>query len=115
MLTGGPVLDYITRLRDNSQVLITGYQIEGSNGQTLLDNGFVTIGKKKVKIDAPATYFDMSAHAGKKDLYEYVKRSGPSKVVCVHGDKENSIALAESLKLEGYDAHAPRIGDTITI
>ncbi|MGD0510317.1 MAG: MBL fold metallo-hydrolase [Candidatus Micrarchaeaceae archaeon] len=115
MLTGGPVLDYITRLRENSQVLITGYQVEGSNGQTLLEKGFVTIDNRRVKIDAPATYFDMSAHAGMGDLHEYVKRSGPSKVICVHGDKDNSIALAESLKLEGYDAYAPKIGDTVTI
>ncbi|MGI0133919.1 MAG: MBL fold metallo-hydrolase RNA specificity domain-containing protein, partial [Candidatus Micrarchaeaceae archaeon] len=66
-------------------------------------------------IDTPATHFDFSAHAGKDDIYEYVRKSNPSTVVCVHGDAENAKALAENLKLEGFDAHAPKVGDTIRL
>ncbi len=115
MLTGGPALDYITSLRRNSSILLTGYQVENSNGRMLLERGGVVINGKQVKISAPASYYDMSAHAGMHELYEYVKRSNPDKVICVHGDRDNSIALAEGLKLEGYDACAPEIGDTIDI
>lgn len=113
MLTGGPVLDYITRLRGNSQILLTGYQVEGSNGRMLLDSGTIMLDKRLTKIPAPASYYDMSAHAGRKELYEYVEKSGAKRIICLHGDSENAIALAEGLKLEGYDAYAPKINETI--
>jgi putative mRNA 3-end processing factor len=115
MLSGGPVLDYITRLRKNSQILLTGYQVEGSNGRMLLDTGYVVIDEEHIKINAQVTHYDLSAHAGMKDLHEYVQKSEPSKVICVHGDEKNTIALAESLKLEGFDAIAPKIGENVKI
>lgn len=115
MLSGGPVLDYITKLPRNSRILLTGYQVESSNGHMLLDRGEVMIKGKAVKIPAPVSYYDMSAHAGMHELYEYVKRCEPEKVVCVHGDKENAVSFAENLKLEGYDACAPDVGDTVEI
>jgi putative mRNA 3-end processing factor len=115
MLSGGPVLDYITRLRKNSHIFLTGYQVEGSNGRTLMDKGTVTINRKPVRIDAPVSYYDLSAHAGKKELYDYVRRSSPTTVICVHGDQESSTAMAETLKLEGYEAYAPSLDETIKI
>ena len=115
MLTGGPVLNYITKLRKNSNILLTGYQVEGTNGRTLLDSGTIMVNKNKVKIDTPASYYDMSAHAGRSDLYSYVKGSDPSTVICVHGDKDNVVRLAEDFRLEGYDAYAPKIDDIIKL
>jgi putative mRNA 3-end processing factor len=115
MLTGGPVLDYITRLRKNSQILLTGYQVEGSNGRMLMDKGTVMIDDTLTKISAPVLYYDMSAHAGKRELYDYIKRSNPSKVICVHGDSDNAAALAKSLKMEGYEAYAPKLDELISI
>lgn len=115
MLTGGPVLDYITRLRKNSHIFLTGYQVEGSNGRMLLDKGAIMIDKKITKINAPASYYDMSAHAGMKELHDYIKMSSPSTVICVHGDEKNAMALSESLKLEGYEAFAPKINDVIKL
>ncbi len=115
MLSGGPVLDYITRLRKNSQILLTGYQVEGSNGQMLMSSGKVVVDGETVKIDAPVTYYDMSAHAGMSELYDYVKGSNPSKVICVHGDSTNAKALAEGLRLQGYDARAPALDEKIKI
>jgi putative mRNA 3-end processing factor len=115
MLTGGPVLNYIGRLNKNSSILLTGFQQEGTNGRTLIEKGYVTMEGQKKKIDTPVTLYDFSAHAGKSDLYEYVRKSSPSVVICVHGDKENAKSMAESLRLEGYEAYAPKIGDTIKI
>jgi putative mRNA 3-end processing factor len=115
MLNGGPVLDYITKLRPNSNIFLTGYQVEGTNGRMLMDTGTILLDKKSVKIKTPVSYYDLSAHAGMGELHEYIKRSGPSKVVCVHGDQKNAVSLAESLKLEGYEAYAPKIGDIIKL
>ncbi|MDE1832945.1 MAG: MBL fold metallo-hydrolase [Candidatus Micrarchaeota archaeon] len=115
MLSGGPVLNYITKLNKYSQIMLTGYQVDGSNGRTLLDHKKVVIDGVTHKIETPASYFDFSAHAGRDDLYEYVKKSNPSTVICVHGDEENAKDLAENLAMEGYKTHAPKLGETIKL
>jgi putative mRNA 3-end processing factor len=115
MLNGGPIMDYLPRVNSKSAVLLTGYQVSGTNGDTLLRTGHINVDGKPVKVPAEVEYFDFSAHAGQDDLYNYVKGSEPSTVVCVHGDKDSSIAMADKLKDEGYDAYAPKIGETITL
>ncbi|MCL4373840.1 MAG: MBL fold metallo-hydrolase [Candidatus Marsarchaeota archaeon] len=115
MLNGGPVLTYITELGKSSAIMLTGYQVDGTNGRMLLDKHEVAIGGNVAKILNEVQYYDFSAHAGRSDLYKYVKESSPQTVICVHGDKENSSDFAESLKLEGFDAYAPKIGDTIKL
>jgi putative mRNA 3-end processing factor len=115
MLNGGPVLGYITKLNKNSNILLTGYQVEGTNGRMLLDTGEVFIKNNRVKIDTPVKFYDFSAHSGMSDLYNYIKESSPKVVICVHGDPSNASDLAESLKLEGFEAYAPKIGETINI
>lgn len=115
MVNGGPVLDYITKLNSKARILLTGYQVEGTNGRKLLNGQPITIDNRKYSIKNEVTYYDFSAHAGKKDLYEYVKASSPEKVICVHGDEKNTSAFAESLKLEGFDAYAPKVGERMQI
>jgi len=115
MLNGGPVLHYITKLNEQSRIMLTGYQVEGTNGRLLLDGHELEIDEQKFRIDNPATYYDFSAHASKEDIYEYVRKSNPETVYCIHGDKANTEALAEALKLEGFDAHAPKFGDRLHV
>jgi putative mRNA 3-end processing factor len=115
MLNGGPVLNYITKLNKNSRIMLTGYQVEGTNGRSLLDRGQIAIDGNPVKISTPAEYYDLSAHAGSEDLYKYIKQSNPRVVICVHGDEKSTTTLAESLKLEGFETYAPKIGDTIQL
>ena len=113
MLNGGPVLDYITKLNKNSHIFLTGYQQEGTNGRMLLESGQVVVEGERHRIHTPVTFHDFSAHAGKSDLHEFVKRSSPKAVVCIHGDEQSTKELAESFNMEGYEAYAPRIGDVI--
>lgn len=115
MLNGGPVLDYITKLNRNSEILLTGYQIEGTNGSTLLKSGFITIDEKRTKISNNVTLFDFSAHAGMSDLYEYVRKSAPNIVICMHGSEENTKMFAEKLRGEGFEAYAPKVGEEIDL
>ncbi len=114
MLSGGPVLRYILYAQKNlnAEIFLTGYQVEGTNGRNLLDKKVITVGDKTVKIDLPVYYFDFSAHAGKKDLFEYVKQLSPQKVFCVHGEKEATETFAEELRNIGFDALAPKIGES---
>ncbi len=115
MLNGGPVLNYITKINPKSRIMLTGYQVEGTNGRKLLEGRPITIENRKYSIKNPVSYYDFSAHSGKTDLHEYVKGSSPEKVFCVHGDQENTQEFAESLKLEGFDAYAPKLGERVQI
>ncbi len=115
MLNGGPALNYITRLNENSKIFLTGYQVEGTNGRRMMEGKPIKINAKKFKVSTPWEFFDFSAHAGKSDLFEYVRRSNPEKVICVHGDAENTKLFAETLKMEGFEAYAPKVGEKIKI
>ncbi len=115
MLNGGPVLKYIDKLPNNSHIFLTGYQVEGTNGRMLMDSGYIVDNGEKKKINTPYTFFDFSAHADKNDLIEYAKKSSPETIVCVHGDKDNAVALADDLREQGFDAYAPQLGETIKI
>jgi len=115
MLNGGPALDYILNLNKKSKIFLTGFQLPDTNGRRLLEGKPIIINGRKQAIDTPVSYYDFSAHAGRKDLYDYVRKSDPEKVICVHGDANVASNFAESLKLEGYDAIAPKIGETIEV
>lgn len=115
MLNGGPVLDYITQLNRNSKIFLTGYQVEGTNGRRLLDGAPLDIDGREYRVKHPVSVYDFSAHAGKSDLHKYVKESSPETVICVHGSAENTALLAEDLKLEGFDARAPKVGEIIKL
>ena len=80
-----------------------------------MDHGYIMLDEQKRKITTPVSFYDLSAHADKKDLHEYAKRSAPNTIVCVHGSKENAKALADELANEGFTAVAPKVGDSINI
>lgn len=115
MLTGGPVLNYITKLNNRSMIFLTGYQAENTNGRRLLEEQPLIIDGERHFIRTPFAFYDLSAHAGQGDLYDYVKRSAPEKVVCVHGDAESTTAFKDQLELEGFEAYAPKVGDRIRL
>ena len=113
MLTGGPVLNYITQLNRNSKVFLTGFQVEGTNGRRLLDGKPLVIDGKKFTVRNEVGFYDFSAHAGRSDLHKYAKMCSPEEIVLVHGSSENISAAAESLAMEGFKVHTPKVGDTI--
>lgn len=115
MLNGGPVLNYIRRLNKHSKIFLTGYQVENTNGDRLMRGMPLDIDDEEYKVKHPFSVYDFSAHAGRTDLHKYVKDVNPEKVICVHGSAENTALLAEDLKLEGFDAYAPKVGDTIPV
>lgn len=88
MLDGGPVLYYIGELyRDaNSSIYLTGFQVDGSNGRRLLDEGNLVIDDAVVRPSCEVLKFDFSAHAGHSDLVRIAKESRAETVVLMHGD-----------------------------
>jgi len=96
MLDGGPVLYYIGELyRDaNSAILLTGFQVDGSNGRQLLDQGTLTIDDTVIHPSCEVQKFDFSAHAGHSDLVRVAKESRAETVVLMHGDQRDPLRAA---------------------
>ena len=119
MLNGGPALFYISRLYDDekSKILLTGYQIEGTNGDLALKQKMIKLGNKVVKLKMKIEQYDFSAHADDPQLKKVVKKCadrGAEIIFVVHG--ENTHEFAEWVKTEiGVEAYAPKNGDTYVI
>ncbi len=108
MLNGGPVVPYIEMLHndENSALLMTGWQASGSAGKVLLETGrFPIENKGEVDIRMTVKRFDFSAHAGRKQLFDFIEKHNPQKVFCVHGDHTEE--FADELRQKGFDAAAP--------
>ena len=88
MLEGGPVLNYIDKIRDDekSSILITGYQVENTNGKMLLDTGYIEINGNKHKIFSEISTFDFSAHAGNSELLKFIENTKAQTVILCHGE-----------------------------
>jgi putative mRNA 3-end processing factor len=115
MLEGGPSVLYVKYLYDNieSSIIFTGFILPRTAGRYLVDTGrFVTEGFD-LKIKMGIHTFDFSAHTGRDDLFEFVNNIKPEKVVCIHGD--NCERFATELRGRGFDAIAPKNGETLEI
>ena len=114
MLDGGPVLFYVGELyRDaNSSIFLTGFQVEGSNGRQLLEEGTLTIDDTTIHPVCEVEKFDFSAHAGHSDLVRLAKESHASTVVLMHGDHRE--ALRDALP-SSIDVKLPENGRAFTL
>jgi putative mRNA 3-end processing factor len=114
MMDGGPVLSYMSRLKDDpkSAVLLTGYQVPDSNARRLVDKGRLDFYGVTEKIQCEVEYFDFSAHAGHSELIEFAKACNPEKIVLMHSD--NRDALIEPLK-DVAEIYAPNTGEIIDL
>jgi len=94
MLDGGPIIRYLQAVRDDprSAILLTGYQVEGSNGRRLMDEGVVELDGAEAKIRCEWQKFDFSAHAGHDDLVRFIDGCDPRRVVLMHGDHREALA-----------------------
>ena len=94
MLDGGPIIRYLEAVRDDprSAILLTGYQVEGSNGRRLIDEGVVELDGNDVKVRCEWQKFDFSAHAGHDDLVRFIDGCDPQRVVLMHGDHREALA-----------------------
>jgi putative mRNA 3-end processing factor len=110
MLEGGPVGNYLRSLGGDSKnaVFLTGYQVEGTNGRRLMDDGVVEFDGETIKVEAEVEYFDFSSHAGHSDLVKFIKRCDPETVVVMHSGHPD--VLAEDPDLEGYEFILPETG-----
>jgi metallo-beta-lactamase family protein len=121
MCNGGRIVHHLKHNlnREDTQVLITGYQARGSLGRRLVD------GKETVRIHgrditvraAIHTIGGLSAHGDQDDLarwYECMENRPP--VYLVHGEVEAQSEFQAYLgKRSGAEVHLPKPGDTLDL
>jgi len=119
MLKGGPAAFYIQRVGKKSKngVFLVGYQIPGTPGRELLDEGKCVIDGKVQNVKAQVKRFDFSSHSGANELKDAVKDlKGNPTVYVVHGEEENCEMFAEWIKTEvGLEAIVPKTGEAFTV
>lgn len=115
MLEGGPVGTYLRALaRDpRNAVLLTGYQVEGTNGRRLMDERVVELDGETIKVEAQFEYFDFSSHAGHSDLVRFIGKCNPENVVIMHSGHPE--VLAEDPELADFNIILPETGVPFTL
>ena len=132
MLKGGPAIDYIQSILSDplSAIYLVGYQVEGTPGRYLLDEGIFEFKDSRpnknyslnLRIDAKCAYdyFDFSSHSDKIHLHSYIEnlnfqKNSNKDIFCIHGDNKSTTSLASELVKRGYNSVAPEIGEIYII
>ncbi len=119
MLAGGPMVEYAAALLPDgrNRILFCGYQDEYSPGKTLQRLSGQTAAdrvvhvprddgtKIKIRAAAPASTFNLSAHADSRGLLAAAELLRPAHTVLVHGDGDAESALAAQLTSAGHEVH----------
>jgi len=115
MLDGGPIVHYLKKLYDRQtcSLVLTGYQVEGSPGKTLLETGRFITEDLNLDVKMFVKRLDFSSHAGRSELFKFVEKFSPEKVFCVHGDHTEE--FAQELVEKGFDAVAPVANNRIFV
>ena len=119
MLVGGNAVFYIQQLASNDKngIAMVSYQGEGTPGKKLLETGKISTRGKDIKVKATVKQFQFSGHGDRTALFDMIKNiKGNPKVLTVHGDENSCTKFAEEIQEKfGLDAHAPKLGEEITM
>lgn len=115
MLNGGPAQFYLPYIRqDESKILcLVGYQAEKTPGREVLERNSYNSLELRCEVKSLDNY---SAHADKKEILEFIKKSKASKVFLIHGEKDQKEILQKSIKDElSIDVMIPQSGFSIEL
>jgi putative mRNA 3-end processing factor len=119
MLKGGASVFYMENIAqdDHNGIFLVSYQVEGSPGRILLEEGRFTLHGKSKKVTARVEKFDFSSHGGKSQLQETLKEvDKKTRVFVVHGEEEKSKVLVDWASHElGLVTLMPRAGDSCDV
>ncbi len=114
MMNGGPVLWYVDKIKNDkkSAVILTGYQVEGTNGRNLLEKKEIEAYGVKMKVNCGVKFFDFSAHAGHSQLVSFARKCSPGRVIVFHSD--DASPLAEEIK-DFATVYTPKNGEVVKL
>jgi len=133
MCEAGRILHHLRyKIHDpRNTVLIVGFMAAHTLGRRLLEQG-LEYEKSGRTGPAPMLKFlnkvyplqahvvelgGFSAHADKSEMLRFLKESNlrVKKIAVVHGEEQQSLSFAETLRSEGYNAFVPRTGETVRL
>ncbi len=118
MMQGGPAVGYIKHMWHDPKnaVFLTGYQVEGTNGRHLIDEGYVHIDGWKTPVKCEVKKFDFSGHADIEDIKKTIWQIEPETLIIQHGDEESvTNMLAWAKKETPFKVYGPELGDEIEL
>jgi putative mRNA 3-end processing factor len=117
MMQGGPAIMYLKHMwhEKRNAVFLTGYQVHGTNGRHLIDEGYVHIDGWKTPVKCEVQKFDFSGHADLEDIQKVIYTLEPEQVIVQHGDEESVLNLLAWLKKTPFTGYGPDIGDEIEV
>jgi putative mRNA 3-end processing factor len=119
MLKGGASVFYMENISNNEDngIFLVSYQVEGSPGRILLEEGRFMLHGKARKVTARIEKFDFSSHGGKTQLEETLKELDKrTKVFVIHGEEANCKRLADFASQElGLQSTIPRPGEIFDV
>jgi putative mRNA 3-end processing factor len=115
MLSGGPAMTYIPEIRANptNKITMTGYQVAGTPGRSLVETGSAEIDGRVMPVSAQVEQYDFSAHADRSGLRAFLDSYRDTPVLVNHGDR--CVAFADELASDGIEASAPRVGARVSV
>jgi putative mRNA 3-end processing factor len=115
MLSGGPAMTYIPEVRSNptNKITLTGYQVEGTPGRSLLETGSAEIDGRVMPVSARVEWYDFSAHADRRGLMDLLSEYEDTRVLVNHGDRCQM--FVDELADDGFDASAPELGQDVVV
>jgi putative mRNA 3-end processing factor len=118
MLEGGPAVRYMEHIYNDprSAVLLTGYQVQNTNGWVLDKERMWHMQGGRVPVQCEVARFDFSAHASGTNVQETILKVRPRVVIFNHGSPEAIAALTAWAKQNAQcEVFAPAVGDQIDI
>ena len=119
MLVGGSAQYYYKRLAldPKNGISIVSYQIPGTPGRRLLDQGKMFLDGKIVNVRAQIKKFDFSSHSGNKELMDMFKKiKGDPLIIPIHGEEKQSLDLADEIQSTlNNKVIVPNLGEEIEI
>ncbi len=113
-MDGGPAATYIKHIYSDpkSALILTGFQFPGSAGQYILDTGRYVTEEVDLKLKIPVYQVELSSHADRTELIDFVKKLRPKNIVCIHGT--NCQRFATEMKGQfGIKTFAPKNGEVL--
>jgi putative mRNA 3-end processing factor len=131
MLKGGAAIEYVQSIINDplSAIYLVGYQVEGSPGRGLLDDGIFEFKESrknrpsfnlKLKAQCDYDYFDFSSHSDNLHIHNYIEnlqfnKDSNNDIFCIHGDNKSTTSLAGELVNKNYNSVAPETGEIYQI
>lgn len=122
MLTGGRVLTYLKQLlpKPSTNVLLVGYQAEGTRGRYLLEGApEIKIYGKYIPVNATIhSCNSLSAHGDQEDLLNWLSdlKAAPERIFITHGELHAADEMRRKIKdVYGWEATIPQLYEIVEL